>query len=57
MSIQKDCFAYRIGHCSIMTEMICRRDTCSFYKSKEQDRRDRETYGFKRDYGKTREDA
>lgn len=50
MSIKKDCFAYRIGGCSIMTETICRHDTCSFYKTKEQAERDREKYGFQKNY-------
>lgn len=50
MGIKKDCFAYRLGRCSILTEMVCRRDTCSFYKTKEQMERDREHYGFIKDY-------
>lgn len=50
MAVNKDCFAYRIGGCSIMTEMICRRDTCSFYKTKEQAAADREKYGFQKNY-------
>ena len=54
MTMRKDCFAYRIGHCSIMTEMICRHSSCSFYKTKEQDKKDRERYGQNK-YVKTRE--
>ena len=50
MGIQKDCFAYRLGRCSILTEMICRRENCSFYKTKEQMDTDREKYGFVKDY-------
>ncbi len=50
MAVQKDCFAYRIGGCAIMTETICRRDTCSFYKTKEQMAKDREKYGFQKNY-------
>jgi len=50
MGVNKDCFAYRIGGCSIMTETICRRDTCSFYKTKEQAAADREKYGFQKNY-------
>ncbi len=50
MTLKKDCFAYRIGGCSILTETVCRRDTCSFYKTKEQAKKDRETYGFVKDY-------
>ena len=50
MSVKKDCFAYRIGGCSIMTETICKHDSCSFYKSKEQAEQDREKYGFKKNY-------
>ena len=48
--VKKDCFAYRIGGCSIMTETICRHDTCSFYKTKEQAAIDREKYGFQKNY-------
>ncbi|MBR5236639.1 MAG: hypothetical protein IKW06_04640 [Clostridia bacterium] len=50
MGIRKDCFAYRIGRCNIMTEMICRRENCSFFKTKEEMERDREKYGFVKDY-------
>lgn len=50
MGIKKDCFAYRLGRCSILTEMICRRESCSFYKTKEQMEQDRERYGFVQDY-------
>ncbi len=50
MSIKKDCFAYRIGGCSVLTEMVCRRENCSFYKTKEQARADREKYGIVKDY-------
>lgn len=50
MGIHKDCFAYRIGRCSIMTEMICRRERCSFYKTVEEMERDRKRYGFNKDY-------
>lgn len=45
MTLQKDCFAYRVGRCAIMTETICRYGTCSFFKTKEQDRKDRLRYG------------
>lgn len=50
MGVQKDCFAYRVGRCSILTEMICRYEKCSFYKTKEQMEQDRARYGFDRDY-------
>lgn len=50
MSVKKDCFAYRIGGCSIMTETICKRDACSFYKTREQAELDREKYGFQKNY-------
>jgi|GEM_PF-1420022 len=50
MGVKKDCFAYRIGRCNIMTEIICKRDTCSFYKTKEEMERDRERYGFVKNY-------
>lgn len=55
MRVQKDCFGYHMGRCRIMTELICKRNDCSFYKSKEQDRKDREIYGYVKDY-KPKED-
>ncbi len=50
MSVKKDCFAYRIGRCNILTEMVCKRDTCSFYKTHEEMEQDRARYGFLKDY-------
>ncbi|MBE7036006.1 MAG: hypothetical protein E7403_01780 [Ruminococcaceae bacterium] len=50
MGIKKDCFAYRLGRCSVLTEMVCRRENCSFYKTKEQMEQDRRQYGFVKDY-------
>jgi len=50
MSLQKECFAYRIGRCAIMTETICRYGTCSFFKTKEQDQLDRQRYGTNKDH-------
>ena len=50
MGIHKDCFAYHFGRCAIMTETICRWDSCSFYKTVEQERLDREKYGFDKHY-------
>lgn len=50
MNVKKDCFAYRFGHCAIMTETICRWDSCSFYKTVEQEQRDREKYGYDKHY-------
>jgi len=57
MMIHKDCFAYRIGRCSVMTEMICRHSPCSFYKTKEQDKKDRERYGVPKNYRSSGERA
>ncbi|MBE7035382.1 MAG: hypothetical protein E7402_04640 [Ruminococcaceae bacterium] len=50
MSVHKDCFAYRVGRCTILTEMICKRDSCSFYKTKEQMEKDRIRYGHNKNY-------
>lgn len=47
---KKDCFAYRKARCKILTEMVCRYGPCSFYKTTEQDRRDREKYKFDKNY-------
>ncbi len=50
MGVQKDCFAYRLGRCNVLTEMVCRRDKCSFFKTKEEMERDLVRYGSGRDY-------
>ncbi len=55
MGIRKDCFAYRISGCSVLTETVCRREICSFYKTKEQAEKDRMKYGFNKHYKKKSE--
>lgn len=50
MGIKKDCFAYRLGRCSILTEMVCKRDTCSFFKTKEEMEEDSRRYGYIKNY-------
>ena len=32
----KDCFAYRDRDCCILTERVCDRRRCTFYKTKEE---------------------
>ena len=39
-----DCFAYRAGECSVLTEMVCRNKRCSFYKSMQKFKDDQERY-------------
>lgn len=37
MEGKKDCFAYRVrNYCGVLVEMVCKRRSCSFYKSKQQ---------------------
>ena len=48
--IKKDCFAYRRARCKVLTEMVCKYGPCSFYKTIEQDRKDREKYKFTTQY-------
>ena len=50
MQRKKDCFAYRKARCKILTDMVCRYGPCSFYKTAEQDRRDREKYKLDKNY-------
>jgi len=48
--IKKDCFAYRHSRCNVLTEMVCRYGECSFYKTRSQDKKDREKYRLKKEY-------
>ncbi len=50
MNRKKDCFAYRKARCKILTDMVCRYGPCSFYKTVEEDRRDRAKYKFDKNY-------
>jgi len=50
MHRKKDCFAYRKARCKVLTEMVCRYGPCSFYKTVQQDRCDREKYKFDKNY-------
>jgi hypothetical protein len=41
MEEKKDCFAHKVrGYCSALTEMVCQRRGCTFYKTKEQFKED-----------------
>ena len=40
--MKKDCFGYRMGKCKVLTECVCEKRQCSFYKTKEQFEEDRE---------------
>lgn len=51
MTPKKDCFAFRRVRCNILTEMVCRCGDCSFYKTMQDYRKDREKYGFDKNYG------
>lgn len=40
---KKDCFGYRVGKCTVLTEMVCaKKDDCPFYKTHEQFEEDAE---------------
>lgn len=46
MAERKDCFAYKVsGYCSALTEMVCKKRECTFFKTKEQFYEDMEKYG------------
>lgn len=36
--VKKDCFAYvkEINDCIVLTDLYCKKENCSFYKTKEQ---------------------
>ena len=44
--IKVDCFGYNLkaGKCAIMTETICKKRECSFYKTQEQYQEDKKKY-------------
>ena len=37
-----DCFGYKAGRCTVLTELFCTKEKCAFYKTKEQYDSDRE---------------
>lgn len=39
---KKDCFGYKMGKCTVLTDLVCSQGKCSFYKTREQYNRDRE---------------
>ena len=47
--VKTDCFGFdkRFCSCKIMTEPICKKRRCSFYKTMEQFKADIEKYSFK----------
>ncbi len=44
--IKTDCFGYNKAakKCTIMTETICRKSNCTFYKTREQAKKDADRY-------------
>ena len=41
--MKKDCFGYKLGTCTVLTEPVCKDNKfCSFYKTKEQFNEDAE---------------
>lgn len=47
--VMEDCFAYRkrYKNCVALTELVCAKRKCSFYKSCEQHAKDKEKYPAK----------
>lgn len=39
-----DCFGYKLGKCTILTDLFCSYEECSFYKTTEQYNSDRIKY-------------
>ena len=42
----EDCFAYKADGCVALDALYCKTDTCSFYKTREQERLCRKRYGY-----------
>lgn len=41
--VKRDCFGYKLGTCTVLTEPICKNsEFCSFYKTREQFNEDAE---------------
>lgn len=41
MEGKRDCFGYKVSnYCGVLVEMVCKRRSCSFYKSKQQFKED-----------------
>lgn len=43
---KKDCFSYnaKCGRCTVLTETVCKKRECTFYKTQEQYDNDRKKY-------------
>lgn len=55
--IKQDCFGYKRGTCTVLTELVCGQRKCSFYKTQEQFRQDAEKYDGTLKETKQREDV
>lgn len=42
--IKRDCFGYKMGRCTVLNDLYCAMEKCSFYKTKEQYTNDRIKY-------------
>jgi len=45
--VKTDCFGYRCGECGVLYELVCKDKNCSFYKTREEFRRDLLKYSYK----------
>ena len=43
-AVKKDCFGYKMGKCTVLTDLVCSQGKCSFYKTREQYNSDRIKY-------------
>ena len=32
----RDCFGYKLGTCTVLTELVCAQRKCSFYKTRKE---------------------
>ena len=45
--IKTDCFGFRRGECGVLYELVCASRVCSFYKTCEQYKKDKQKYSYK----------
>lgn len=39
-NIKRDCFGFKRGECTVLTELVCKKGECTFYKTRKQFRDD-----------------
>lgn len=39
-NIKRDCFGFKRGECTVLTELVCKNEKCTFYKTRKQFKED-----------------